>query len=60
MLDVSTYTSHCVAETTVRPRQDTKSVYDSSDCLASKGLVTSGHEVLNLTIGDFDPKQYPI
>ena len=25
-----------------------------------RDLVASGHEVLNLTIGDFDPKQYPI
>lgn len=61
MLDVSKYTSHCVAETSVRPRVATlKASMILRIVWQVRDLVASGHEVLNLTIGDFDPKQYPI
>lgn len=61
MLDVSKYTSHCVAETTVRPRVATlKASMILRIVWQVRDLVASGHEILNLTIGDFDPKQYPI
>ena len=61
MLDVSRYTSHCVAETTVRPRVATlKASMILRIVWQVRDLIASGHEILNLTIGDFDPKQYPI
>ena len=61
MLDVSTYTSDCVAETTVRPRVATlKASMILRIVWQVRDLVASGHDILNLTIGDFDPKQYPI
>ncbi len=61
MIDVSTYTSNCIAETTVRPRVATlKASMILRIVWQVRDLVASGHNVLNLTIGDFDPKQYPI
>jgi aspartate aminotransferase len=61
VIDVSTYTSQCVAETIVRPRVATlKASMILRIVWQVRDLVASGHKVLNLTIGDFDPKQYPI
>ena len=61
MIDVSTYTSQSVAETMVRPRVATlKASMILRIVWQVRDLVANGHEVLNLTIGDFDPKQYPI
>ena len=61
MINVSTYTNHCVADTAVRPRVATlKASMILRIVWQVRDLVASGHEILNLTIGDFDPKQYPI
>ena len=61
MLDVSQYTSQCVAESVVRPRVATlKASMILRIVWQVRDLVANGHEVFNLTIGDFDPKYYPI
>ena len=61
MLDVSNYTSHCVAEAVSRPRVSSlKASMILRIVWQVRDLVASGHEVFNLTIGDFDPRYYPI
>ena len=61
MLDVSNYTSHCVAEAVSRPRvASLKASMILRIVWQVRDLVASGHEVFNLTIGDFDPRYYPV
>lgn len=61
MLDVSTYTKHCVAESVVRPRvASLKASMILRIVWQVRELESQGHEIFNLTIGDFDPKYYPI
>ncbi len=61
MLDVSQYTNQCVAETVVRPRvASLKASMILRIVWQVRDLVASGHEVFNLTIGDFDPRYYPV
>lgn len=61
MLDVSKYTNDCVAESVVRPRVATlKASMILRIVWQVRDLVATGKEVFNLTIGDFDPKYYPI
>lgn len=61
MLNVGDYTKHCVAERVTRPRVSSlKASMILRIVWQVRDLVASGHEVFNLTIGDFDPKYYPI